>query len=391
MCDTVAIVSAGRVLFAKNSDREPNEAQVLEWHPAQDHREGAMLRCTHIDIPQAAHTHAILISRPFWMWGAEMGTNEHGVAIGNEAVFTNQPCAKSGLTGMDLLRLALERAASARQGVDVITELLGRHGQGGGCGLHHRAFTYHNSFIVADPREAFVLETAGRHWAVEEVRGVRSISNGLTIPAFRDKYASRLHEAVAACRLRQARTAQLAAKSRDAAGLMAALRDYAGAEAPRYRLLNGGMGAPCMHAGGVVANAQTVASWVSELSADGNRHWVTATSIPFLSIFKEVDVHTPVDLGPLPGGTADRASLWWKHERVVRPLVAAWGEDTLAFAGQCLELETHWLRAGLRGQECFTQHHALLDTWSQQPTARCDSRPWWVRRYWSRQDALAGL
>ena len=64
-----------------------------------------------------AHTNAVLLGKPYWIWGAEMGANAHGVVIGNEAVFTRVPHEKQpGLIGMDLLRLGLERADTAGGG-----------------------------------------------------------------------------------------------------------------------------------------------------------------------------------------------------------------------------------------------------------------------------------
>jgi dipeptidase len=70
------------VLFAKNSDREPNEAQVIRWFPAADHPPGGDVSCTWIAIPQVEHTHAVVVSQPWWMWGAEMGANSHGLVTG---------------------------------------------------------------------------------------------------------------------------------------------------------------------------------------------------------------------------------------------------------------------------------------------------------------------
>ena len=44
--------------------------------------------------------------------------------------------------------------------MEVITGLLEVHGQGGGCGHEHRGFSYHNSFIVADPRRVEMVNFA---------------------------------------------------------------------------------------------------------------------------------------------------------------------------------------------------------------------------------------
>ena len=93
---------------------------------------------------------------------------------------------------MDLVRLALERASTAEDAVSVIVELLEHHGQGGPCSYERPHFTYDNSFLVADASGAFVLETAGRQWASEPVRGPgRSISNGLTIASFAKAHLTR--------------------------------------------------------------------------------------------------------------------------------------------------------------------------------------------------------
>jgi secernin len=391
MCDTLVVVGPDRVLFAKNSDRDPNEAQLLEWHPRRSYPSGERLRCTWIEVPQAAETHAVLISRPFWMWGAEIGANEHGVVIGNEAVFTREPYAASGLTGMDLLRLALERAATAQEALDVITSLLERYGQGGGCGHENRAFTYHNSFIVADPRGALVLETAGDHWAVEPVEaGTRSISNGLTIAGFAEQHSDMLRTTVSACRARRALTESGAGASPSPVDLMTVLRSHGSARWPHYSPVNGGLSAPCVHAGGLLAASQTTASWVAELRTDGCRHWVTATAAPCTSLFKPFLVHEPVDLGPPPNDHFDPSTLWWRHELLHRSAIKDPGA-AMGFTAERDEVERRWLADPPSSAAAFEQADELLRRWTQELPAVSDTRPRWVRRYWQERDRRAGL
>ncbi|MBI2432131.1 MAG: peptidase U34 [Candidatus Hydrogenedentes bacterium] len=393
MCDTLVIIQTDRVIFAKNSDRDPNEAQALEWRPRRTHASGAELRCTWIAVPQVRETHATLLSRPFWMWGAEMGANEHGVVIGNEAVFTRQPYARIGLTGMDLVRLALERAATAEEACTVITRLLDEFGQGGGCGYESKRFTYHNSFLIADPVGAFVLETAGKQFAIERVAGTRSISNGLTIPGFAEQHTDRLKTRVSCCRLRQPRTMLLAQGAKGLHDVFAILRDHGpGRDGPRYTWLNGGMDAPCMHAGGVAAASQTTASWVAELSSGGVRHWVTATAAPCTSLFKPVEVGQPANIGPTSGQLADQ-SLWWRHERFHRRVLRNPAAFFPLFQRERDALEARWLEHVPGTEEAFEEHNRLLREWEARvwKSHSPDIRPRFVRHYWSRRNRRAVL
>jgi len=181
VCDTLCVVGTHGTLFAKNSDRPPSEVQLPEAHAR---RSGSgVLRTQYLQV-ESSPTAAVLLSRPLWLWGAEHGVNEHGVAIGNERVDTRSGAAGAppALIGMDVVRLGLERARTADEALEVMTSLLERYGQGGVC---DQVFgqAYDSSFLIADGSSAWVLETAGRTWAAEPVGPghSRAISNRLTI------------------------------------------------------------------------------------------------------------------------------------------------------------------------------------------------------------------
>jgi dipeptidase len=393
MCDTFVTITDDGVMFAKNSDRDPNESQCLDWVAAADHAIGDRVQCTWIDIPQVAHTAAVILSRPWWMWGAEIGANEHGVVIGNEAVFTKGRYGDKALLGMDLLRLALERSRTAREAVGVIVELLERHGQGGPCSYEHQGFTYDNSFLVADPGSAFVVEMAGRHWETEEVRGpARSISNGHSIPGFARAHADRVRTWVASATIRCRRTREGACRATGPADLMAALRDHGGSASRRWSLIHGGLGAPCAHAGGVLASSQTTASWVSDLRG-GPQHWATATSAPCTSLFKPVRVDTPVDVGPSPTNRFDPGTLWWRHELVHRGTMANYGALKPGYCHARESTERRWIDDPPMSQGAFDEADRLERAWLADITAADlrDTRPAWVRREWRAIDRDARL
>jgi hypothetical protein len=287
---------------------------------------------------------------------------------------------------MDLVRLGLERGASAEEAVDVIAALVREHGQGGRAGYAQARFRYHNSFLVADRREAWVLECVGRESARERVTaGVRAISNALTLPALRP-HARRLHGLVAAAAAQRSRVECLAAGVASAQQAAAVLADHGPGGTPRFSRLNGAMHAPCMHAGGWLAASQTTASWVGELSAGGDRHWATGTAAPCLSVFRPVDIARTRDTGR-PQGCPDAHSLWWRFERLHRRAMRDPAALPAAFHADRERTQQAVFADPARGWE-----HAedWLGRWEPLAgSAGPDTRPRWLQRYWRRVDAQA--
>lgn len=196
MCDClVALPSFSRsakTIFAKNSDRPASERQIIRFNPSR--RDSADISTTHIAVaPFSGRTLSCVLSLPEWCWGAEHGVNEAGVAIGNETIYTvdDPRQAPDALIGMDLVRLALERASTAREAVDVMEHLIAEYGQGGSGhdtrnGAPRRP--YWSSFLVADPTDAWVVETSGRMVQHMQVSSTWAISNRTTIPEFDATY-----------------------------------------------------------------------------------------------------------------------------------------------------------------------------------------------------------
>ncbi|TFG00749.1 MAG: peptidase C69 [Promethearchaeota archaeon] len=324
MCDTlVSLPKASKnncVIFGKNSDRPSGEVQLITYSPRMNHSKGEELKCTYITIPQAKETAAIILSQPWWMWGAEMGCNEYGVVIGNEAVYSFEPQRNEGLLGMDLLRLGLERAKTARESLDIIIKLLECHHQGGGCSYNDPSWTYHNSFLIADPHKAFVLETADDWWIAERVMDVGSISNGLTIRGKGDlRREGIINHAIQKgyCKdeddfdfavtfsgsppsnsiySRIGKSKQLLTRNKgNITGemMMEFLRDH--------------QAGICMHGG-----FESTGSQVSELRDDGkNIHWFTGTTLPCMSIYKPYIFPIDDQYVLPPGPYTEKNSDWY--------------------------------------------------------------------------------
>lgn len=344
MCDTIVALpeatADGVMLLAKNADTEVNEAQQLLRLPARDYGPGTAVRVSHLTIRQARHTHEVILDRSFWAWGGEIGCNEHGVAIGNEAAFSNQTEEKDGVIILDLLRLGLERGATAREAVEVIGAHVVKYGQGGNVQMMGN-FCFDGGFLVADRVEAWVVNCAGRHWAARRAHGTEAISNRYQIGAdweisslpasgskadFRALFADSKREYEVGADERESCAAGLLVGRRGRITMhdMAAVLRDVGDEAVYDVTQDERSVRVCMHAGPTPARFwHATGAMITETRADSVVAWMTGTSATDLSIFKPLlfGISLP-DVGLEPSGVDTKGTLWWRHERLHRRAMA---------------------------------------------------------------------
>ncbi|MDH5529271.1 MAG: C69 family dipeptidase, partial [Paracoccaceae bacterium] len=141
----------------------------LEIVPGLDHAPGTMMGIgvgPEADMPgqrgeiaQAAHTYRhIRVSYSYYLGVpapiTNGGLNEKGVAVrdvwstSRDALIAMTPKDQRGLNYSDLARVALERAGTAREAVEVCAALIAEHGEASYGG---------NSHLFADATEAWVM------------------------------------------------------------------------------------------------------------------------------------------------------------------------------------------------------------------------------------------
>ncbi|KAL1491671.1 hypothetical protein ABEB36_012233 [Hypothenemus hampei] len=178
-CDCFVAVLQDEVIFGKNSNRPRDEVQEIIYIPTSEVSQ-ATTKCTYLEVESVKETKAVILSKSNWTWGAEMGANECNVAIGNTPISIKdigEDPKVERLLGVDLVRLGLERSSNADEALDVIVDLLDKYGQGGPA-CNNDSIGCFNSFIIADPKQAWILETCGKHWVAEKLTsGVRNVTN----------------------------------------------------------------------------------------------------------------------------------------------------------------------------------------------------------------------
>lgn len=306
MCDTFVVLrsKSGYPIFGKNSDRDANEPQIFTFIGKEDYKE--KIKTTYIEIDPYEKRYSIFLSKPVWLWGGEMGINEVGVSIGNEAVFTKIKYKETGLTGMDMIRIALETSQTSIEAVNKLIEINEKYGQGGNCGYEKKMF-YHNSFLISDSNDAYVLELVDKYYAYKKIDEFYNISNKLSIKNdfdkihpelskitdFEKQFSNKIYTFFSGSSVREKRGKELLEKEEKHSkkSFIKILSDRGTDKFASMKNIS-------MNAGGGLISSQTTSSMIIEYGKI-NTIWFTTSPNPEISLFKPTfftDENNPLNI-----------------------------------------------------------------------------------------------
>ena len=146
-------------MIMKNRDQGATALCEITVQAASTHPSNGIYEAAYIDIPQVSKTYKFVGNRTAGRWGLGMGINEHQVIVANnDAPSRDYLDFESGLHDNDVIRLILERAKTAKEGVEIATKLVEKYGQAWNGIM----------FEIGDPNELWVVEVTGRRWAAKK-------------------------------------------------------------------------------------------------------------------------------------------------------------------------------------------------------------------------------
>lgn len=175
------------VIHAHNEDMGPDAAGRLWYRPAT-RPQGDTLSVPYVEIPTTEQTLAYWASgnaAPGSGLGTSsreqpyddvlVGMNERGLTVSCNWMHSREPARKEqGIRRYAIRQLLLERATTAREAVDLVARLVDTHGQADWGGL---------AYCLADPTEAWIVETTTEHWVARRVEDdeILVVANRFTI------------------------------------------------------------------------------------------------------------------------------------------------------------------------------------------------------------------
>ncbi|MGN0839138.1 MAG: C69 family dipeptidase [Pyramidobacter sp.] len=171
-CTTILVgknlTADGSVMMAHTEDMDPDDVGRIYQVQHKEHAANETLWLPWETLPQPSVTYR------YWAignWNKDKydgdildGINENGVGMACNAIWSKGPHieGRHGLKRYSLRQLILDRSKSARDGVDVIADLIAKYGQG-------NTEVMDIAYCLIDQKECWVVEATAHNWVAKRV------------------------------------------------------------------------------------------------------------------------------------------------------------------------------------------------------------------------------